>query len=279
MASFTPKQAMSRDDRLFGIIGADETRNIAKHEISLLSPFPKGSIVHDGACGLGAVTESLLEVYTSDTISIHATDLAPPMVNIYNMFAQAKAWPSQAKVMDCQKLEFPDSNFTHTFLSFGLPIISDPAAAAKEMYRTLKPGGTATTAFWLSIPHGESAGETRRQIWGPGATLAIEPHPRHKDPTFNPELLARGGFNLADVQLYEKVATLHVEDLDEFACAIWSAIGEPPGGWKQEDEDRWEEAIAMYKKVLSQKEGFHVNEDGSTTLEARAQIAIVQKRE
>lgn len=155
--------------------------------------------------------------------------------------------------------------------------MADPVAAAKEMYRTLKPGGTAITAFWLRIPQGESAGETRRRIWGPDAPPAIEPHPRHKDAAFNHELLVQGGFKSADAQLYEKSAVLPVDDLDEFACAIWSAIGELAGGWTQDDEVRWEEAIAIYKEVLSQKKGFHVDRDGNVSFEAVAQIAIVKK--
>jgi SAM-dependent methyltransferase len=277
MAAFTPQQAMPRDDRLFAIVGADETLRIAKHEVSLLPSFTEGTVIHDAACGLGPVTESILQISPPKSTVIHATDFAPPMVAIYNMFAQKKGWNTEAKVMDCQKLGFPDAMFTHTFLSLGLPIMANPVAAAKEMYRTLQPGGTAVTAFWLRVPQGESAVETRRRIWGPNASLNIEPHPRHKDPTFNSELLAEAGFQASDIQLYEKSAVLPVKDLDEFACAIWSAIGEPPGGWTQEDEDRWDEAITEYKKVLSNKEGFHVDRDGNISLEAIAQIAIVRK--
>ncbi|KAF2677020.1 hypothetical protein K458DRAFT_424211 [Lentithecium fluviatile CBS 122367] len=152
------------------------------------------------------------------------------------------------------------------------------------MCRTLRPGGTTITSFWLSIPQGESAGETRRRIWGPDAKPAIEPYPRHKDLTFNTELMAQGGFYPADVQPYKKSATLPVKDLgkfadlDEFACAIWSTIGEPLGGCTQEDEERWDAAVAMYKKVLSEKEGSHVDGEGNVELEAVAQIEIVKKR-
>ncbi|KAI1186648.1 hypothetical protein F5B17DRAFT_431332 [Nemania serpens] len=82
--------------------------------------------------------------------------------------------------------------FSHTFFSFRLSIIDDPVAAAKEMYRTLAPGGTAVTAFSLQIPQGECAQETRMAVYGPDAHLA----------------------------LYEKSAFLPVQDLDEFARAI-----------------------------------------------------------
>ncbi|ROV99458.1 hypothetical protein VMCG_06388 [Cytospora schulzeri] len=271
-----PKKAMPFDDKLFEIIGADETLTIAKHEMTLLSPFPPDSVIHDSACGLGPVTESILATSPPETIKIHATDFAPPMAGIYNMFASAKNWPSRAEIMDAQELSFPDGTFSHVFLSFGLPIIDDPVAAAREMYRTLKPGGTAVTAFWLHIPQGECAQKTRRAVWGPDARLAIEPKPEHSDRGFISSL---GGFEFEDVQLYEKTASLPVRDLHEFASAIWSTIGQPEGGWTEEDDEKWDEAVARYKELLPNESGYHVDDGGKITLQATAQIAVVRKAE
>ncbi len=118
------------------------------------------------------------------------------MVGIYNNVATGRGWPTKAVIMDAQKLTFPDSTFSHSFLSFGLPIMPDPVAAASEMYRTLKPGGTAITAFWLQIPQGECAQETRRAVWGPDARLALEPHPQHKDRGYIRSLLVEGGIQI-----------------------------------------------------------------------------------
>ncbi|KAI0382171.1 S-adenosyl-L-methionine-dependent methyltransferase [Hypomontagnella monticulosa] len=276
-SGFVPKQAMPFDDKMFQIIGADETLSIAQYEMSILPAFPPNSVIHDNACGLGPVTETILAGSPPDTIKIQATDAAPSMVQIYNGIATGKKWPSKAVVMDAQKLTFPDATFTHSFLSFGLPIINDPVAAAKEMYRTLKPGGTAITAFWLSIPQGESAQETCRAIWGPDARLAVEPKVEHSDRGYIRSQLVAGGFKFKDVQLYEKSAFLPVKDLDEFARAIWSAIGQSPSGWKDEDEEKWDTAVAKYKEILGKKSGFHVDGDGKITLEAIAQVAIVKK--
>ncbi|KAI1397067.1 S-adenosyl-L-methionine-dependent methyltransferase [Hypoxylon fuscum] len=276
-SGFVPKQAMPFDDKLFQIIGADETLTIAQYEMSILPPFPPDSVIHDNACGLGPVTETILAGSPPDTIKIYATDVAPPMVQIYNGIAAGKKWPPKAVIMDAQKLTFPDSTFTHSFLSFGLPIIDDPVAATKEIYRTLKPGGTAVTAFWLSIPQGESAQETRRAVWGPDARLAVEPKPEHSNRGYNRSQLVEGGFKIEDVKLYEKSAFLPVKDLDEFVHAIWSAIGQPVGGWKEEDGEKWDTAVAKYKEILTKKSGFHVDGDGKITLEAVAQVAIVKK--
>jgi SAM-dependent methyltransferase len=276
-SSFVPKMAMPFDAKLFGIIGADETLGIAEYEMTLLPPFPPDSVIHDSACGLGPVTQNIIATSPPDTIKIEATDLAPPMVGIYNNIAGARKWPSKASLMDAQKLTYPDATFSHVFLSFGLPILEDPVAAAKEIYRTLKPGGTAVTAFWLQIPQGECAQDTRRAIWGPDAKLALEPKPQHKDRDYIRSLLVEGGFKFEDVKLYEKSAFLPVKDFDEFALAIWSALGQPEGGWTTEDEEKWDIAVAKYKELLAKKPGFNIDADGKITLEAIAQVAIVQK--
>lgn len=276
-SSYVPKKAMPFDAKVFEIIGADETLGIAQHEMTLLPPFPADAIIHDTACGLGPVTQSILATGPPETIKIEATDLAPPMVGIYNNIAKTNKWPSNAVVMDAQKVTFPDAYFSHVFLSFGLPIIEDPVAAAKEMYRTLKPGGTAITAFWLQIPQGECAQETRRAIWGPNAKLAVEPHPRHKDRDYLRDLLVQGGFKFEDAKLYEKSAFLPVEDIDVFSTAIWSAIGQPAGGWSEEDDEKWDIAVAKYKELLTGRSGFNRDADGKILLEAKAQIVVVQK--
>ena len=170
------------------------------------------------------MTESILATGARPK-EIIATDLIPAMVSIYNNLAEVHSWPSRASVMDCQKLDFPEGHFTHNLLSFGLPIIADPAKATSELYRTLQPGGNCMTAFWLQIPQGENAGETRAAIWGPDAHIAVEPHPRHKDREYLRELLVGAGFRFDDVELYEKKAVLPVRDLYEFTTAIWSPIG------------------------------------------------------
>ncbi|KAI1864144.1 hypothetical protein JX265_007442 [Neoarthrinium moseri] len=136
LSRFVPNKAMPFNAKLFDIIGADETLGIAKHEMTLLPPFPPGSVIHDAACGLGPVTEIIIATSPPDNIKIEVTDLAPPMVGIYNNIATAKQWPSKAAIVDVQKLTFPDSAFSHVFLSFGLPILEDPVAAVIEIYRT-----------------------------------------------------------------------------------------------------------------------------------------------
>lgn len=280
---FLPTKAMPFDENLFKIVGADETVSMAQHEMTLLgsgsdgSPFPADAVIHDSACGLGAVTESILATSPPSSIKIHATDLAPPMTTMFNHAAEANGWPCKAEVMDAQKLSFPDNTFSHAFLSFGLPIIQDPVAAASEMYRTLKPGGIAITAFWLYGPQGECALKVNQAIRGPEGPLTIEPHPQHTEKTFIQSLLVKGGFKAENCQLYEHSAFLPVQSVHELATAIWSSIGRPKRGWAPEDDETWDEAIAKYEELLTKEPGYQVDDDGNVTLKGTAQIVIARK--
>lgn len=65
----------------------------------------------------------------------------------------------------------------------------------------------------------------------------------------------QGGFNPEKVQPYEKSALFPVRDLNQFASAIWSSISQPEGGWMEEDDERWDEALAKYKEMLTKELG------------------------
>ncbi|KAL2274465.1 hypothetical protein FJTKL_03214 [Diaporthe vaccinii] len=279
--SFVPKKAMPLDRKRFQTIGADETLEIARHTMTLLPtpPFPADAVIHDAACGLGPVTVSILATAPPPTIKIHATDIAPPVINVYNHSAEARHWPCRAEVMDAQKLAFPDASFSHVFVSFGLPLMDDPIAAASEMYRTLRPGGTAVTAFWLHNPQSECGVKVSRAIRGAGARLNIEPNPQHTDKNYIRSLCdGQGGFKSEDCQLYEKSALLPVQDVDDLATAMWSAIGQPKGGWTKEDDEKWDAAISKYKELLPREAGYQVDGNGNVNLKATAQIVIVRKK-
>jgi ubiquinone/menaquinone biosynthesis C-methylase UbiE len=50
--------------------------------------------------------------------------------------------------MDAEKLEFPTNSFDIAVSRFGFQIVTDPDAAAKEIFRVLKPGGRAGFTVW-----------------------------------------------------------------------------------------------------------------------------------
>lgn len=67
-----------------------------------------------------------------------------------------KESPVKADVMDAQELSYSDGQFTHVYARLGLHLTADPDKAAREVYRVLKPGGTAiftspTRPAWIDL--------------------------------------------------------------------------------------------------------------------------------
>jgi len=50
--------------------------------------------------------------------------------------------------MDAEKLEFPSERFDLAVSCFGFQIVTDPVAAAKQIFRVLKPGGRGGFTVW-----------------------------------------------------------------------------------------------------------------------------------
>jgi len=87
--------------------------------------------------------------FPGGTPEFYATDYSAPMIEQL----RKKEWASKVhvSVMDAQELSFPDDHFTHSFTDFALMAIPNPEKAAKQIYRTLRPGGTAVLTTWKEL--------------------------------------------------------------------------------------------------------------------------------
>lgn len=264
---------------LFDIIGADETVAIAHHEMTLLGcpAFPADAVIHDAACGLGAVTKSILATSPAPTIKIHATDIAPPMTGTINQSAEANHWPCRAEIMGRA-----GASLRGRHLHLRLPVLR-PAYHRRPRRR--RPRDVSHPQVGRHGRHGLLAAPTRRasapsRCAGPcGAPAPGSPssHPQHSDRGYIKSLLVEGGSRADDFQVYEHSALLAVRDVDELANAIWSAIGRPRGGWTEEDDEQWDEVVAKYKELLPEEPGYQVDGDGNVTLKATVQIVIARE--
>lgn len=64
--------------------------------------------------------------------------------------------------MDGHNLGFDEAMFDISVTLFGLFFFSDPAKGAREIYRTLKPGGTAVVRCWKFVGLSQSSTKCRR---------------------------------------------------------------------------------------------------------------------
>lgn len=276
--AFQPKQITKYEAAHLTELQGDVSEIAIKYSLDLIPAFSSGDVVHDNAAGSGAVTATIMEQLPPGTkIHINATDVNEQFVAGCKTLAESNKWPVTTAVMSAQELTFPDNNFTHSFTSFAFHCLGDHDTAAKQVYRTLQPGGIAIASIWTSMPH---VGALQHAHWRTRGTedpmpvlLPIESF-QEKDLR---KALEAGGFKEADIVCYEKNCFLEVSDLKRWAQLAWSYLGILPTGWSQGDEDKWDEAIADIVEQLEKGDGIFKNGKGETVLGMVACIAIAKK--
>lgn len=126
--------------------------DFAQESLTLAPPVDSTSHVHDNACGPGIVTRAILELFPSARID--ATDISEGMVGATKVRYGTSDGRVTAQVMDVLDLSgFEDDRFTHSFSNFVFVILKpdEVRKGAREIYRTLQPGGTAVVVGWEQV--------------------------------------------------------------------------------------------------------------------------------
>lgn len=272
---FIPKQAVKIDESLFRELDSDVTKFVANSLIAHdLPTFHADSVVHDNGCGSGAVTRGIIATNPPAGIQIYATDISPTLA------AQATAgidpsWSIKVEGMDAQNLTFSDDKFSHSVTAFVFASVPDTVAAVKEIHRTLKPGGTAAIAVWDDAPTNAALEQAHRKLRGCDAPVLPVISRLTYQQTHLDKALKEARWN--DVKYVKKEAWLSLgTDVKRWATLTWSLGGAAAGGWTQQDEDTWDEAIAIIVAYVESHEWYRV-EDGVHKIRMVASVGIGRK--
>jgi ubiquinone/menaquinone biosynthesis C-methylase UbiE len=120
---------------------------VAERMLELAAPAP-GDRVLELACGpagLGLAAASRVAPGGEVVLS----DVAPEMTAIAAARARAAGLANVgARVLDLEDVDEPDGSFDVVLCREGLMFAVDPARAARELSRVLRPGGRAAIAVW-----------------------------------------------------------------------------------------------------------------------------------
>jgi ubiquinone/menaquinone biosynthesis C-methylase UbiE len=128
-----------------------------------LPPAPALRVL-ETACGTGIVTRRLVERLGPGG-RVVATDLNQAMIDRARTHVPADA-PVEWQTADATRLPFPDRSFGAVVCQFGLMFFPDKAAAIREAFRVLEPGGTYLFSVWDSIEHNHVARITHETVAG-----------------------------------------------------------------------------------------------------------------
>lgn len=274
--SFQPKQITQYQAKHLAELQGDASETVIKYSLTLIPPFSQGGVIHDNACGSGAVTETIMNLHPP-SIHIDATDINPQFVQGCAALAEKNMWPVDTAVMSAQELTYPDNKFTHSFNSFVFHCIGDSDKAAQQIYRTLKPGGIAMASIWTYMPHVEALQHAHWRTRGKDGPMPILlPLEGFQEADLRKALQA-GGFKPENIDFSEKASFVRIPDLKRWAQLAWSYLGTVPSGWSQSDEDKWDEAIEDIVEQLQSGDGISKNEKGETVLKMIACIAVAKK--
>jgi ubiquinone/menaquinone biosynthesis C-methylase UbiE len=140
-----------------------------KSLLDLVRPSP-GERILDVCTGPGEPAMSIASI-VAPSGQVVGVDLSSNMTEIATKNAAKRGLRNVEFVtMDAEKLEFPGNTFDVAVSCFGFQIVTQPEAAAKEIFRVLKPGGRAGFTVW-------SKGDRAQAI-----DVLIEPMMEHATP-------------------------------------------------------------------------------------------------
>ncbi|KAH8124606.1 hypothetical protein FP744_10006393 [Trichoderma asperellum] len=280
--AFWPKQMIPPTPESFKELARDGGERLAAVSLAQIPAIPAGAKIHDNGCGSGAATTVIMASVPPEvaaSISITGTDISRGAVDSYRARAAASSWPAEGLVMDADSLSFPDETFTH---SFGNAMIfvgprNNGVDAVKEMYRTLRPGGTLLLNCFGHNCVLEPIREASRATRPDGILPQWNSFEEWTDPSFIAGIVEAGGFEKEAIKVEQCHMIVNVGNYERATTLLWSMRGMPSGGWSEEDEEKWDEAVDIIRRELQQTEGFRMHDDGTAELKYAVHVLTATK--
>jgi SAM-dependent methyltransferase len=257
--------------------GGKVTAEFAAHNLSLLPPIAPNSIIHDNACGFGTVSRVLLSSATDPTsIKIHATDIDEPFLSALRADTEKNNWPIEVSTQKSEETNFPADHFDYSFTNVAIFFTSSAGLdGAREIYRTLRPGGTAVANCWKHVtwlaPIKAVHDATR-----PGKPFPTPVVAWHDGQQIQ-KVMLEAGFGKQDIRLESSDAWAKVpkDELRGWAEKVWAYLG-GIAGWQDQDTDKWDEAVDLLAKLVIEQPGTKIEGD-EVWMKASQWVVIAKK--
>ncbi|KAF2843687.1 S-adenosyl-L-methionine-dependent methyltransferase [Patellaria atrata CBS 101060] len=277
---FIPKQLPKITGETLQKLTDNVTNALAGDILPHLPELTSTTIFHDNGCGSGSMTEEVIASDPPTGLKIIATDNNTTLFrHLKSKLAKHGDWPVMASEVDPAELYFPDESIDISYTGFALDNHPDAIGAAKHIWRTLKPGGTAAVAVWTEKPWIKALTKAHYSTRGADAPL---PPRLARDQVNDTQLVQNIVRDAAweNVEFIEKEAWIEQDCFCTWSRWAWGYYGEPAGGWTQYDEDRWDDAqdVVVAEMEMGEIEGWFVEEeDVIERVRVKALVAVGQK--
>ncbi|TVY91579.1 Methyltransferase [Lachnellula willkommii] len=264
-------QALTYERRLGG-----STRRVISHALDILASLldTRRPTLLDNACGPGFATEAFLNAYPE--AHVYAADVAPGMISLVDNTVVSKGWSDsvETSVIDGVSLHYPNEMFDASITNFGIFFFSDPVTGAREIYRTLKPGGQAIVTCWKEVPFLPILRAVQAIIRPGSVPIALPKLDEWARKETMEGTLRRGGFGALEV--HEREVMWWNRGRDEaakgFADNFVNMVGDQ---WLDEEKN---EILGVTEQVLKEQgDRFVVESEGMIGFHMVAWIAVATK--
>jgi ubiquinone/menaquinone biosynthesis C-methylase UbiE len=252
-------------------------RAVASHLPALLKSFPSSDgTVLDNACGTGAASEELLKKFP--TAEVFAADVVPPMVHSFKAIIATKPelqkQVKEVRVEDAQSLTFADDTFDASITNFGIFFLPDPVAGAKQIYRTLKPGGTAVITLWKTFGFRPILWEVQDQLKPANPLMELPLMEPWCDSALLEKTLKQGGFKHVDFTVVKE--GLWGKDKEDFKLVLLENFGAMTArNWTE--EERAKLPVMISQVIDEQQDNFCVTDGARVGCTMEAWVAVATK--
>ena len=222
--------------------------------LELTSPRP-GERLLELACGAGGVGIAAAD-RVGETGEVVVSDLAPAMIAVAAARVDALGLRNvSTRVLDLEEIDEPDASYDVVVCREGLMLVVDPARAAREIRRVLRPGGRVALTVWGPRERNPWLGvvfDSVSAVLGAPMPPPGVPGPFSlDDPARLTELLVDAGF--ADVEVGEVPTPYRAASVEEWwtrtaalAGPLAQRLAMLPEPAAQALRERAREAIAVY---------------------------------
>lgn len=270
MASKTAIQHFDDAAKSYEELTGGCTRELARYILTLTPDTGTESTILDNASGPAIVTEELLlrtAAPHNTPRAIHVVDASPAMIEaarakklgLATTAAAAATTEAAAAadsaihfaVMPAESLEFSDNTFTHSFTNLGILFFADAVQGAREIFRTLQPGGVAVVTSWADLGYLDIVRKAQAAVRPDATPYALPISESWFLQKHVEDVLREGGFS--SIEVHEREVHLGAASLEGVCGLLVRSFGSVCMDWDGGEQEAFKARLVDFARPVARE--------------------------